>query len=147
MVTSADRPDIIFHLLRNSEKKGCSTIVVEAKASLIILARSETTVVVLTVATNYVLKNSRNQETPYDEVRDNLNKLVDVGLLAVSKLPYLAAVVQDALRVMLLLADGLPRIVSQGVALVNGPWVPKTVSLPQSFANRLCYFLRYCSSA
>lgn len=48
--TTTDRPDFMFHFLRHAEKEQLSRSVIEAQATVIILAVSETTPIALTAA-------------------------------------------------------------------------------------------------
>ena len=129
MRANTDRPDFMSHLMRNAEKEKLSTEVVEAQASVIILAGSEATGLALAAATYYVLSNHHIWEKLRDEVRGRFSAASELDILAVSKLPYLAAVVQETLRINPPLPNGFSREVPRGGAMVSGHMVPEGVRL------------------
>lgn len=130
--TSTDRLDFMFHFLHHAEKEQLSRSVVEAQATVIILAGSETTAVALTAAVYYILSNHDISKRLCDEVRGTFATAAEITLQDVlSKLPYLDAVVKETLRVNPPIANGFTRVVPGGSgAMISGQWVPQTVRRP-----------------
>ena len=126
------RPDFMFHFLRHAAKEQLSTPVIEAQATIIILAGSETTAVALIAAVYYILSNREVWEKLCGEVRDTFATASDITLQDVlSKLSYLDAVVKETLRIHSPPANGFTRVVSDpSGATICGKWVPPSVSPP-----------------
>ena len=132
MDAPTDRSDFMAHFLRQARKEQLSTPVIEAQASVVILAGSETSAVALTAATYHVLADPTIHDKLRREVRGAFATSDDVTLRAVlTKLPYLGAVVKETLRMHAPLANGFTRVVpAPGPgAIINGHWVPPTVRL------------------
>ena len=130
MDADTERPDFMHHFVRQAAKEDLPLPVIEAQASIIILAGSETTAVGLTAAMYHILTNPEVYEKLRDEIRSAFKTTSDIKLQDVlSKLTYLAAVVQEALRIHAPLANGFTRVVSipEGVS-ISGNWVPYGVS-------------------
>lgn len=125
-----DRPDFMSHFLRQAEKEQLSTPVVEAQASVIILAGSETSAVALTAAIYHVVGNNSVHRRLCEEVRSAFKTSAEINLRGVlSRLPYLEACVKETLRIHAPLANGFTRFVadSEGIS-ISGNWVPHKVS-------------------
>jgi cytochrome P450 len=136
MSTDVERPDFMHYFVQNARKEELSEPVIEAQASVIILAGSETTSVALTAAAYFVLSHPHVYEKLCKEIRHTFARREDIGLRDVlSKLPYLVAVVQERLRLHAPLANGFGRVVpdSKG-AMISGYLVPKGVS-PAPYPN------------
>ena len=124
-----DRPDFMSYFLRQAEKEQLSKAVVEAQASVIILAGGETSAVALTAAIYYVTSNDEIYKKLCEEVRSAFKTSADLSLQGVlSGLPYLQACVQETLRIHTPLANGFTRVVaaSEGTT-ISGHWVPQNV--------------------
>ena len=130
MHTEIDRPDFMHHFMRHAKKEGLSTRVIEAQASVVVLAGSETSSVALTAAVYYILNNLHVYERLLKEIRGAFTTIEDIALQDVlSKLPYLDAVVQETLRIHTPLANGFTRVVPHAKgAMISGNWVPQGVS-------------------
>ena len=132
--TPTDRPDFMFHFLRQAEKEQLSTPVIEAQATVVILAGSETTAIALTAAAYYILSNHDVYKKLCNEIRGSFASSAEIALQDVlSKLPYLDAVVQETLRLHTPLANGFTRVVpDSGGVMISGHWVPRSVRAPHS---------------
>ena len=135
MNTPTDRPDFMFHFQRHAEKEKLSTAVIEAQATVVILAGSETTAVALTAVAYHVLSNPEVYTRLCNEIRGTFSAAAGISLQDVlSKLPYLDAVVKEALRIHTPLANGFTRVVTESSgAIISGNRIPKNVSLFSSF--------------
>ncbi len=69
METGSDRPDYISHLLKGSKSEKLTIPEIEAQASVIILAGSETASVGLAAATYHLLKTSNTLDKLVQEIR------------------------------------------------------------------------------
>lgn len=135
MNTETNRPDFMYHFLRHAKKEGLSRNVIEAQASVVILAGSETSSVALTAAVYHILSNLHVYDRLREEIRGTFTAGEDIALRDVlSKLPYLHAVVQETLRIHTPLANGFTRVVPDAKgAMISGNWVPQGVSGPSFF--------------
>ena len=127
MNTEMMGPDFMYHFVRHAKKEGLSTRVIEAQASVVILAGSETSSVALTGAVYHVLRNLHVYERLCKEIRGAFTTVEDIALQNVlSKLPYLDAVVQETLRIHTPLPNGFTRVVPDAKgAMTSGYWVPQ----------------------
>ena len=149
--TPMDRPDFMFHFLRHAEKEKLSMPVIEAQATIIILAGSETTATALTAATYHILSNHDVYEKLCNEIRGSFASSAEIALQDVlPKLPYLDAVIKETLRIHTPIGNGFPRVVPDtGGVVISGHWVPQTVrapypSWPGSQALAVLYLLTVC---
>ena len=129
---SPDRPDFMFCFLQQAEKEELTKSVIEAQASSIILAGSETSAVALTAAIYYVVANDDVYRRLCEEVQGTFTSSADLKLRDVlSRLPYLEACVKETLRIRAPIANGFTRVVSSREgAMISGGWVPPDVSAP-----------------
>ena len=124
-----DRPDFMSYFLQQAEKEQLSLPVIEAQASVIILAGSETSAVALTAAIYYVVGNDDVYNRICKEVRNVFQTSAEIDLQGVlSKLPYLEACVKETLRIHTPLANGFTRSVADSEGInISGKWVPHNV--------------------
>jgi cytochrome P450 len=139
MSTDVERPDFMHYFVRNARKEELSESVIEAQASVVILAGSKTTSVALTAAVYFVLSHPHVYERLRKEIRHTFARREDIGLRdVISKLPYLEAVVQETLRLHAPLANGFGRVVSDSKgAVISGYLVPKGVSTAPYLNNQV----------
>jgi cytochrome P450 len=137
MNSDVERPDFMHYFVKNARKEGLSEVVIEAQASVIVLAGSETTSAALTAAVYFILRNEHVYKTLCDEIRGVFANSEDIGLQDVrTKLPYLDAVVQETLRIHPPIANGFARAVLDAKgAVISGRWVPKGVSIILQLIN------------
>lgn len=124
-----DRPDFMFYFLRQAEKEQLSKKVIEAQASVIIAAGSESSAVALTAAVYYMTSNDDVYRRLCEEVRNAFKTSAEISLQdLLPRLPYLDACVQETLRIHSPLANGFTRFVedSEGTN-ISGNWVPQSV--------------------
>lgn len=139
MAQDTDRHDFMHYFLRQAKKEQLPTEVMEAQATVVILAGSETSSVAETAAVYHMLTHPSIYEKLQAEIRTAFDNLEDITLQDVlSKLPYLDAVVQETLRIHAPLANGFTRWVpDRNGALICGKHVPQGVSIvfPQCLAR------------
>ncbi|KAI0194216.1 cytochrome P450 [Astrocystis sublimbata] len=127
MASTTDRHDFMYFFLSQAKKEKLSARTIEAQATVIILAGSETSSVAETATMYHVLTHPVIHEKLKREIRDNFSSAQSITLPDVlSKLPYLDAVVQESLRIHAPLANGFTRWVSdESGAIICGKFVPQ----------------------
>lgn len=114
MELKTERHDLIEGLLKNTEKLNMDITSLRSNASILILAGSETTSTLLSGATYLLLRNPIALQKLTDEVRSSFDSEAEIDLLSVSKLSYMLACLNEALRLYPPVPGGLPRVVPRG---------------------------------
>lgn len=143
------RPDLIEGLLRKREELVsfqlytylsslrittdlCQNLGIDeliANAEILIIGGSETTASLLSGVTYLLLTNPIPHQKLKEEVRAVFQSQEEIDLISVSKLPYMLACLDEAMRMYPPIANGLPRVCPEGGAKVIGEYVPANVSL------------------
>ena len=139
IASQTDRHDFMFYFMRQAEKEQLSPATIEAQATVMILAGSETTSVAETAAMYRILAHSLVYERLVEEIRRTFATVEEIKLHDVlHKLPYLDAVVQETLRIHAPLANGFSRwIPERDGAVICGRPVPQGVSIRLSSRTNL----------
>lgn len=106
-----------------------------ANSTLIVLAGSESTASGLAGITFQLLKHPEALKKAVGEIRSTFTAEDQIEPETVKRLPYLAAIVSEGLRMYPPFPEGLPRTTPRQGALIAGQWVPGGVSYdlqPQS---------------
>ncbi|KAL2829469.1 cytochrome P450 [Aspergillus cavernicola] len=98
-----------------------------AHASTLIIAGGETVATSLAGATYHLLRTPSAYQKLKDEVRGRFGSYEEIDGAAALQLPYLQAVINEALRIHPSGAQGFPRL-SPGT-VIDGHWVPKGVEV------------------
>lgn len=98
MATKTDRKDFMSYILRFNDDKGMSVSEIKQTSKVLVLAGSETTATLLSGAVLHLLQNHQSFVKLVDEVRSSYESEDDINLATSSKLPYLQAVLDEALR-------------------------------------------------
>lgn len=122
------RPDVMAHVLKANDKIGMSPAEVNTNFMFLTSAGSETSATALSGTTNYLVSNPDKLATATEEVREQFRLESDFTLHALSKLPYLNAVLHEGLRLCPPIPWILPRMVPAGGDTVCGTWLPGGVS-------------------
>jgi len=122
--TKSSRPDFISHMLKSAEANLITITEVEKQASIIILAGGETSSVALTFATYYLCKNPEVLTKLHAEVRAKYSGENDITPQSVNQLPYLNAIIQEALRLHPPICNGFPRETPEEGAIIDNHFVP-----------------------
>ncbi|KAI1384971.1 cytochrome P450 [Hypoxylon trugodes] len=127
MAMDTDRHDFMYYFLQQAKKENLSTETIEAQATVLILAGSETSSVAQTAAVYHILMHPEIHEKLRDDIRNTFATVEDIKLQDVlNKLPYLDAVVQETLRIHAPLANGFTRWVpDRDGATICGKHVPQ----------------------
>ncbi|KAF6831904.1 toxin biosynthesis cytochrome p450 [Colletotrichum musicola] len=120
-----ERPDFMHYILQHegSDEKGMSIEEIYAAAQVLIVAGSETTATALTTATYYLCENLETLEKLTTEVRNAFASDSEIGIQSTAGLPYLNAVVEEALRLGPPGPGTFPRVVPDGGRTVCGQFV------------------------
>lgn len=127
------RPDFTSYIIKHSHGgHGLSLPEIDANAGVFVLAGSETTVALLTGCTYYLLRHWEKYVRLVREIRGAFAQVSEIKLSALVGLPYLNAVLTEALRIYPPIPSMLPRLVPQGGAVIDGQYVPGGVSSQSS---------------
>lgn len=128
IASKSDRPDFMNYILQNNYPGGLSREEIDSTTTLLVLAGSETSATTLTSATYFALKNTPVMERLVQEIRQAFKSQGDITVAAVSNLPYVHAVIQEALRMHPTGPISVPRQVDRPDVKVCGMAVPQGVS-------------------
>ena len=131
--SQAERPDFMTPFMKNNvDYKMMSKEEIFSNFSFIILGGSETTAAVSIGLINHLCRNPHIRARLTNEIRDCFLSEKDINLDtlndAASSLPYLEAVIQEALRMCSPIPTGLPRKVPPGGDTYCGVFLPAGVS-------------------
>ncbi|KDN68524.1 putative cytochrome P450 [Colletotrichum sublineola] len=125
------RADLIEGLLKKRQGWSLSLEEINANASVVIIAGSETTATLLSGVTYLLLKNPDKVRKVVREVRAAFGREEEIDFTSVNGLTYMLACLDEALRMYPPIPMGLPRSVPEGGATISGEFVPEktTVSI------------------
>lgn len=121
--TTSQRQDFFTNIASKVKLGEVSMEEMTAHASTLIVAGAETTATELSAALYYALKTPGVLEKLKNEVRSRYRLYAEIDAASAQQLPYLRAVLNEAMRMHPSGAHGFPRL-SPG-ASVSGQWVPK----------------------
>ncbi|KAK4450260.1 Isotrichodermin C-15 hydroxylase [Podospora aff. communis PSN243] len=109
-----------------------------ADAQVLVMAGSETSATLLSVACFNLLTHPRILSALQSEIRPAFASEDEIAFSAVARLPYLGAVINESLRWQPPIPAGIHRLVPAGGAVIDGRYVPEgaDVVLSQWAANR-----------
>ncbi|KAF2112717.1 cytochrome P450 [Lophiotrema nucula] len=121
------RPDIMSHVIENEQtgKKGFTLDEINATFHGMTIAGSETTATTLCGAMTYLVADETKLRTLEKELRDTFGTREQMYLEALQNLPYLNAVLREALRLCPAVPYMLPRRIPKGGDTVCGYWLPE----------------------
>ena len=119
-----------------------------ANSTLIVLAGSESTASGLAGITFNLLKSPEALKKAISEIRGAFTSEQEIEPERVKRLPYLAAIVNEGLRMYPPFPEGLPRLTPRQGATISDQWVPGGVSHHTQFQSMLISHLRRtCNTA
>ncbi|MCJ1344942.1 hypothetical protein MMC31_003147, partial [Peltigera leucophlebia] len=133
------RPDLMSAILQNRDQIGLTQEELYSNAALLVFAGSQTTAVTCGSVTWFLLKNPSAMKKLQEEIRGSFRFVEDITFASTAKLPYLRAVIQEALRLHPPSPLNVPRDVNRPGVVVCGHEIPigTRVCIPQKVANRL----------
>ena len=128
IASKSDHPDFLSHIIKSKEGVAMPIQELYANSTLIVLAGSESTASGLAGITFNLLKNPEALQKAISEVRGAFTSEQEIDPERVKRLPYLAAIVSEGLRMYPPFPEGLPRLTPRQGASICGQWVPGGVS-------------------
>lgn len=129
--TETNRPDFMTYILGNNKgEERMTRDEIDSNGSFLILAGSETSAVTSSSSTYFMLKHPVVFERLKKEVREAFTSMDEITVAATGGLPYLHAVITEALRLHPPAAVGVPRMVDRPDVVVSGHQIPVGVRLP-----------------
>lgn len=122
------RPDFMSYILQYNDKEGMSREELDSTGTFLVLAGSETSASVSVTSTWFALKNPRVMRRLQQEIRDTFASAEDITLAAMPKLPYLHAVILEAMRLQPVAPVSVPREVDRPGTVICGHEIPVGVS-------------------
>jgi len=141
------QPDFMHHILPSSPHgdlgKGTtalSTGELYLNAQLLCIAGSETTASLLSAAVYFLCQhdNAHHRSRLLSELREHFTSECEISPSSLVRLPFLAAIMNECLRLYPPGAINMPRVVPPGGAMVDGKYVPEgsVVGIAQYAAYR-----------
>lgn len=124
IASKSDRPDFLSHIIKNKEGVAMPMQELYANSVLLVLAGSESTASGLAGITFQLLKSQVPFNKAVQEIRSAFTTEDEITPESVKRLPYLAAVVSEGLRMYPPFPEGLPRLTPRQGAEISGQWVP-----------------------
>ncbi|KAL2833626.1 cytochrome P450 [Aspergillus pseudoustus] len=121
--TPSTRPDFLSTLIDKVKSGEINQEEMTAHASTLIIAGGETVATTLAGATYHLLRTPSAYEQLKQEVRGRYKSYEEIDGQSALQMPYLQAVINEALRMHPSGAQGFPRL-SPGTT-ISGHWVPK----------------------
>lgn len=122
-----DRTDFMWYITRNNhqdKEQGMTDEEICGNAGFLILAGSETTATLLAGATYLLLKNPKWLRIAQEECRNLFPRFEDINIISCqTKLPYMAAILEESLRLYPPVSATLPRLALADI-VVDGCVVP-----------------------
>ena len=125
-----ERPDFTSYILRHNGEDGMTRQEIEANSDVLIIAGSETSATTLSGATYFLLQNPAVMKKLLEEVRSSFKSEEEITFSSVSQLPYILAVLNEAIRMYPPAPGNLLRVVPKPGDTIGGKWVPGGVRLP-----------------
>ena len=124
------RGDILSSIIHhNSAERPLDDTEIMANASLFILAGTETVATLLSATTFLLTQNAKATNTLTHEIRSTFKDEKSITVQGLADLPYLNACIEEALRLVPPVPEGLPRVTPPEGEHIGGHWVPGGVSL------------------
>jgi cytochrome P450 len=121
------RPDFMEHILRQPEGKGVTFEEMLSNSATLIQAGSETTATLLSGALFLLVNHPGKMQKLVDELTTAFASDKDMTIENTDRLPYLAAVLEESLRLYSPAVPSFPRQVPKDGATIDGGYVPAGV--------------------
>ena len=134
IMMETDRKDFMSYILRHKDKKGMTLSEVKQTSKVLVLAGSETTATLLSGCTYHLLRNPDKLQNLLYEVRGAFKSDKEITLASAAQLPYLQAVLDEALRLYPPVPSTLPRRTGIQGNDICGHEIPPGVSRTHHFS-------------
>jgi cytochrome P450 len=124
-----DHRDFIWYILQQRSRHDLKDHEIVVNGALFIVAGSETTANLLSGLIARLIWNPDKYQKLCDEIRTTFKSEDEIKSEVIGQMPYLMAVIEEALRVHPPVPAGLLRTVPQGGAFIDGNWVPEGTSV------------------
>jgi len=126
------RRDIFYHLFRSRDPEtglGLSDQKLQADAGLLIAAGADGVALTVAAAVFYLLQNPATLTKLTQELRSSFSHLDEVRSPKLNQLPYLQAVLEEAMRLAPTVTSAFPREVLSGGLNVGGLHIPAGITV------------------
>ncbi|KAL7629562.1 hypothetical protein AAE478_001083 [Parahypoxylon ruwenzoriense] len=120
-----ERPDLIDGLIKKKDEGALDFMKLSTNAGTIIVAGSETTATLLSGAVFLLTTHPDKLKRLTEEVRTAFNNDDEITLTSVSRLTYMLACLNEALRHYPPVPTGLPRVSPKGGVFILGKHIPE----------------------
>jgi hypothetical protein len=124
-----DRPDIMTLALPQEEEKRLTLGEMHSNAALFMVAGTETTATLLSGLVYHLLMQPEKMKKLVAEIRGSFRSPQDVNMANLTRLKYLGACIEEALRLYPPVPVGLPRLTPPGGTIICGEMVPQNVRI------------------
>lgn len=128
IASKTDRPDFLSYIIKGKDGVAMPMQELYANSTLLVLAGSESTASGLAGITFQLLKHPGPLKKAVEEIRTAFANEDEIVPESVKRLPYLASLVSEGLRMYPPFPEGLPRLTPRCGATICGKWVPGGVS-------------------
>jgi cytochrome P450 len=140
-----DRADFVSHMLKHkSDGNGLSGSEIISNTHVLIIGGSETTATLMSGATYHLLRNPATLKRLVDEVRETFETEDEISIQRTGDLKYMAAVLDEALRVYPPISTGLPRLVGPEGHMISGKFIPAGVGATSSCTTNGSMLTKTC---
>ncbi|KAJ4420514.1 hypothetical protein N0V82_004287 [Gnomoniopsis sp. IMI 355080] len=127
------RSDLIEGLLKTASGDEKSIEKLNMNASVLVVAGAETSATTLSAVTFLLLSNPSKMSKLLAEIRGTFKRENEITIATVSRLEYMLACLDEAMRLFPPVAIGLPRIVPSEGRSISGYFIPGKFTKPSSF--------------
>ncbi|KAI2615921.1 benzoate 4-monooxygenase cytochrome P450 [Hypoxylon sp. NC1633] len=129
VMRKAERKDFLTRILEDRDPSVVTDREIAAHASDLVIAGSDTTATTLSAAIYYLLRDQSVMSRLTSEIRSTFKGYTDITYTSTASLPYLRAVLLEALRIYPPVPMALPRVVPDGGDTVDGFFLPGGVTV------------------
>lgn len=114
--------------LDEKQQKGITRKELNTNAVAIVIAGCQLTTVALATSTYLLMRYPETLKQLTNEIRESFESEADITISSTMNLPYLAAVINETLRIHHPTPINLPRVVPSEGQMIDGNWIPGGVS-------------------
>ena len=132
--------------LDETQTKGITRKELNTNGLAVVIAGCQLTTVALATATYMMLRYPETLKRLTKEVREGFDSESQINTYSTMNLPYLAAVINETLRIHHPTPINLPRVVPPEGQMIDGNWIPGGVRTPFLLHRNTCYVYKVYSS-